>query len=132
MAVTLLAAPTGETLVAFMDLHVSCIHLRIKAHDLVRCGCETTPDEASLKRWLIPFQEAISTFAWAQFGILYLMQNIDIHLSLCESGDFSIEINGKSHENIPVTIAEDLVMCAMIRAEDFLLEAAGREREIVD
>ncbi len=60
------------------------------------------------------------------------MQNIDIHLSLCESGDFSIEINGKSHENIPVTIAEDLVMCAMIRAEDFLLEAAGREREIVD
>ncbi len=60
------------------------------------------------------------------------MPKIDIDLSLNELGGFSIEIDGKSHENIPLTIAEDLVMCALIRAEDSLLRAAGREREIVD
>lgn len=60
------------------------------------------------------------------------MQKIGIELSLNDSGGFSIEINGKEHKNVTSTIAEDLVMCAMISAEDSLLGTAGHEREIID
>ena len=60
------------------------------------------------------------------------MRKIAIELSLGEFGNFAIEINGRSHKNISSTIAEDLVMCAMIAAEDSLLQCAGQEREMVD
>lgn len=58
------------------------------------------------------------------------MQKLDIVLWMNDQrDDWSIEVNGLRHEHVSSKVVEDLVECALIVAENSLMETAERRPE---